>query len=190
MIEIVKKFLPTNTSKVLIPLVFTAVPSSLFLYDFLNSLGIKIEYLAKPEIRFVLALATLSLLLFIIVVNLLIFIRKIKSNEQQETPDPSSQTITPNILELSILTQVIKFRALNQAGSPVSIAKIIDSEPQIVLAHLNKLHKEQQVTYITGGKPPTIDTDFFICPKGLERISFQANTKKKTRRVRSSDIRN
>jgi hypothetical protein len=42
----------------------------------------------------------------------------------------------------------------------------------IVLAYLNKLHNDQQVTYIAGGKKPAVDTDFFICAQGLERISL------------------
>ena len=179
--DLIKEYLPTNTSRVLTALIFTAVPSSLFLYDFLKRIGVEVKYLAKTEVRLVIALTVLSFFLLIITVNLIKFITKTQHNKQHDNQDSNSEPITPNTPELSILTQVIKLRSLNQAGNPVSIAKQIDSEPEIVLAHLNKLHNEHQVTYITGGKPPTVDTGFFLCPKALERISFQANIKKQRR---------
>lgn len=190
MVDFIKEYFPTALSKVVTTLIVTVVPSSLFLYDFLKNIGVEIAYLAKPEVRIAVALALLSLFLIIIVVNLLKFQQKTSQKEQLETIESNNETITPNMLELSILAQVIKFRALNQSSSPVSIAKTIGSEPGIVLAHLNKLHNEQQVTYITGGNPPTVETDFFICPKGLEKISLQVNKKKKTRRIRNLGIEN
>ncbi len=181
MLEFIKEYLPTTTSKIMAALMFTVVPSSVLLYDFLKKIGIEMAYLAKLEVRILTSVALLSFFLIIILVDLIIFIQKKLQNKKDEELESNSEAITPKMLELAILAQIIKYRALNQSASPGSIAKIIDSEPDIVLAYLNKLHNDQQVTFITGGKTPTVDTDFFICPKGLERISLQVNKKKKTR---------
>ena len=181
MLEFIKEYLPTTTSKIMTALMFAVVPSSMFLYDFLEKIGIEMAFLAKPEVRMLASVALLSLFLIVILVDLVIFIQKKLQNISDEKIESNSEVITPNMLDLAILVQVIRCRALNQVASPVSIAKTIGSEPDIVLAYLNKLHNDQQVTYITGGKTPTVDTDFFICPQGLERISLQINTMKKTK---------
>lgn len=188
MYEIIKEYLPTNTAKILTLLVFTVVPSSLFLYDFLKKIGIDILCLAKPEIRILISLSLLSFLFLFFIVHLLRFNKTSKSNSCQPGLESTTNVAAPYNIEIAILTQIIKLRALNQTANPVVIAKNISSEAQIVLANLNKLHNEQQVTYTTGGKPPTIETDFFISPKGLDRVSFQASTKKRARRIVSPGV--
>lgn len=187
--EIIKEYLPTNTAKILTALVLTSVPSSLFLYDFLKKIGIEISHLAKPEIRILITLSLLSLLFLLLIVHLLHFNKTSKSNSDQPEIESATDVAASYNIEISILTQIIKLRALNQTANPAVIAKNISSEAQIVLANLNKLHNEQQVTYITGGKPPTIETDFFISPKGLDRVSFQASIQKRARRIVSPGVR-
>lgn len=61
-----------------------------------------------------------------------------------------------------ILFQIIKLRSLNLKATPYEIANRLNDNPEIVLAHLRKLCGDQIVTHITGGLPPTLDTDFFL----------------------------
>jgi hypothetical protein len=70
----------------------------------------------------------------------------------------------------------LKLRGLNQVASPKNIAAQMKQDAGIVLAHLWKLHNEQFVTFITGGKMPTQETDFFLSPKAFEIIEINGDT--------------
>ena len=92
---------------------------------------------------------------------------KIETNKKESTEDQFNR---------SILLQVLKLRGLNQIASPQNIAAEIKQDAGIILAHLRKLHNEQFVTFITGGLPPTQDTDFFLSPKAFEIIKIDKAT--------------
>ncbi len=83
------------------------------------------------------------------------------------------------IFNKQILLHVIKLRGLNQVASPKNIAAEMKQDAGIILAHLWKLHNEQFVTFITGGKMPTQETDFFLSPKAFEIIEINGDTEQK-----------
>jgi hypothetical protein len=118
----------------------------------------------------------------IIIVALLIFIailliRRNKSPDinhtsmhQPHEKETLKQTQSFEDLNRQILLQILKFRAMNQIASPRNIAPQLKQDVSIILAHLNKLHNEQYVTFHTGGMPPSEDTDFFLSPKAFDIV--------------------
>jgi hypothetical protein len=88
---------------------------------------------------------------------------KIKTNKKESLEDQLKRTI---------LLHILKLRGLNQIASPQNIATQMNQDAGIILAHLNKLHNDQFVTFQTGGLPPTPDTEFFLSPKAFEIINI------------------
>ncbi|MCJ7509049.1 MAG: hypothetical protein MUO85_10050 [candidate division Zixibacteria bacterium] len=126
------------------------------------------------NIVLILAICLLGLIAFI--VPLLFWRRKEIKPETDKQPDNKIETNKKETLEeqlnRSILLHILKLRGLNQIASPKNIANQMKQDSGIILAHLWKLHNEQFVTFITGGLPPTQDTDFFLSPKAFEIIEI------------------
>lgn len=93
-----------------------------------------------------------------------------------------------------ILYHILQIKGFNQLATPRTLVSAIDSKPEVILERLNKLHNEQYVTFQTGGKPPTLDTDFFLSPKAFEIIKIfpvrAPSSKTLGRRVISKGIEN
>jgi hypothetical protein len=110
-------------------------------------------------------------------------LNKYKSSERQ-TPEEQ--------FTYKILFHILQIKSFNQLATPRTLASAIDSEPETILDRLNNLHNEQYVTYQSGGKTPTVDTDFFLSPKAFEIINIspsQAKPKKPPSRLRKSWVR-
>jgi hypothetical protein len=88
-------------------------------------------------------------------------IKKETDTQSHEKKANKKETLEDKF-KCSILLHILKLRGLNQVASPKNIAAKMNQDPDIILAHLRKLHSEQFVTFITGGLPPTLDTDFFF----------------------------
>jgi len=93
--------------------------------------------------------------------------KEIDKNKKQSLEEQFNQ---------SILLNILKFRGVNQIASPKNIATQMKQDTGIILAHLNKLHNDQYVTYQTGGLSPTTETDFFLSPKAFEIIKIEKAT--------------
>ena len=139
----------------------------------------------------ILAICLLGLISF--VVSLLIWRKKEIKTKTDNQPNDKIEINKKESLEdqfnRSILLQILKLRGLKQIASPKNIAAEINQDAGIIFAHLNKLHNDQYVTFITGDLPPTQDTDFFLSPKAFEIIklsSLPLKPKMPTRRVISS----
>lgn len=126
------------------------------------------------NILLILILCLFGLIAFI--VSLLIWRKKgIKTeidNQRHEKIETNKKETLEDQFKRSILLHILKLRGLKQIASPKNIANQMKQDPGIILAHLRKLHSEQFVTFITGGLPPTLDTDFFLSPKAFEIIKI------------------
>lgn len=116
--------------------------------------------------------------LFAFIVFLLIWHSKEKpkiviDKQPDEKTDKNKKQSLEEQFNQSILLNILKFRGLNQIASPKNIATQMEQDTGIILAHLNKLHNDQYVTYQTGGLPPTAATDFFLSPKAFEIIRIE-----------------
>jgi hypothetical protein len=117
--------------------------------------------------------------LYVLLIGLIAYkifrVKKIIKPQADEIPDKTEEINKKENLEdqlnRSILLQILKMRSMNQTASPKNIASEMNQDASIVLAHLNKLHNEQYVTFITGGLAPTEETDFFLSPKAFEIIN-------------------
>jgi len=99
-------------------------------------------------------------------------IKSIGNTQHDEKIDIKAKQGLEDQFNRSILLQVLKLRGLNQKASPRNIASQMKQDAEIILAHLNKLHNDQYVTFQTGGLPPTLDTDFFLSPKAFEIVNI------------------
>lgn len=148
--------------------------------------------------QLVLSALIIILALSAFIVFLLIWRKKEIRTATDKQPDEKIETNkkdTPeDQLNRTILLQVLKLRGLNQVASPKNIATQMNQDTGIVLAHLNKLHNDQYVTFQTGGSLPTADTDFFLSPKALQIINLselpqRAKPKNPLSRPRSSWVK-
>jgi len=130
--------------------------------------------LTQWQLRILLTLILIPMwLLSLLAVTLFSYKKEIKAKTNKQ-PDEKIETNKKENLEdqfnRSILLHILKLRSLNQIASPKNIAAKMKQDAGIILAHLNKLHNDQYVTFQTGGLPPTLDTDFFLSPKAFEII--------------------
>lgn len=133
--------------------------------------------LTQWQVRILLTLILVPVwLLSLLAITLASYRKQIKA-ETDKQPDNKIETNKKETLEeqfnRSILLHILKLRGLNQIASPKNIANQMKQDSGIILAHLWKLHNEQFVTFITGGLPPTQDTDFFLSPKAFEIIDIE-----------------
>jgi fumarate reductase subunit C len=122
------------------------------------------------------AIIIIVALLSFVAVLLIFRVKEEIKPQADEIPDKTEEInkkeISKDQFKRSIFLQILKLRGLNQIASPQNIALEINQDPDIVLAHLWKLHNEQYVTFQTGGLKPTVDTDFFLSPKAFEIINL------------------
>lgn len=69
-------------------------------------------------------------------------------------------------IDYKILTCIFRQRALNAKANAKIIAKHINATPEIVYAHLQKMHNEQLVSYLTEDGLD-MDTNFHLSPPAL-----------------------
>lgn len=98
--------------------------------------------------------------------------KNVTNTQFNENEDVNEKETLEDQFNRSILLHILKLRGLNQIASPKNIANQMKQGPGIILAHLWKLHNEQFVTFITGGLPPTQDTNFFLSPKAFDIIDI------------------
>jgi multisubunit Na+/H+ antiporter MnhC subunit len=178
-----------NIKKVGTIILGVSIPLLVFVWSYLEKvLPIKskqeLETIYLVQLIFTVTIILLALLAFIV----FLIIRKkeinnignSKSNEKKDTNEKQSLEYQ---IDYSILLQILKLRGLNEIASPQNIATQIKQDTEIVFAHLKKLHNDQYVTFQTGGKPPTSDTDFFLSPKAFEIIILYPSRPKSRRRV-------
>lgn len=108
-----------------------------------------------------------------IVIVLFIIWRSEETRKDTIGRQPDKEKKTKQIEDLgdqfdsSILMHILKLRGLNQVASAKNIAVQMNQDAGLILTHLNKLHNDQFVTFQTGGRPPTLDTDFFLTHMAL-----------------------
>lgn len=132
--------------------------------------------LTQWQVRILLTLILIPVwLLSLLAITFFSYPKEIKADTDKK-PDNKIETNKKETLEeqlnRSILLHILKLRGLNQIASPQNIANQMKQDSGIILAHLWKLHNEQFVTFITGGLPPTLDTDFFLSDKAFEIIKI------------------
>jgi hypothetical protein len=177
--EILRDFLPTKISRVIVAISLPLVPFSIFLHESLKSIGVDdVEQLARTEVRLLLGSSVLCLLLLSLSINLLNHINKTKIKNRETKSNKGNlgkfiKTGKTNNLDQMILETILQLRGMNEVASPKRIAELMNNDMGVVHAHLNKLHNDQYVTFITGGKQPTHETDFFLNPKAIESIKLQ-----------------
>lgn len=71
-----------------------------------------------------------------------------------------------------ILPLIAKYHSQEIPATPRKLAKELEIDEGIMLAHLWKYHNEQYMTFRTGGKQPDLDTSFFLSPKAWELIKI------------------
>ncbi len=181
--------LPHNIKKVGTIILGVSIPLLVFVWSYLEKvLPIK----SKQELEtiyLVQLIFTVTIILFALsafIVFLIIRKKEInnignsKSNEKKDTNEKQSFEYQ---IDYSILLQILKLQGLHEIASPQNIATQIKQDTEIVFAHLKKLHNDQYVTFQTGGKPPTSDTDFFLSLKAFEIITLYPSRPKSRRRV-------
>ncbi len=78
-------------------------------------------------------------------------------------------------LTYEILFHILQIKGMSQRATPRILASTLDYKPSLILSHLHDLHNDQYVTFYsseTDGKPPDLDTDFFVSPKAFEIIKI------------------
>ena len=78
-----------------------------------------------------------------------------KPSNYQKNPD-SDETIN------HILTSIVKLSALRHETSPKTIGRDLGINPEFILTHLKQMQTDLLVVFINGGKPPDLETSFFI----------------------------
>lgn len=72
----------------------------------------------------------------------------------------------------AVLSFIAKHQTLEQPTTPQEIAKTIEIDPNVLLAHMIKFHNDQLITFRNGGKNPELTTSFILCPKAWQHISI------------------
>jgi hypothetical protein len=87
--------------------------------------------------------------------------RKILEQSTEKETDQNEKNYKPDIFH-NILKLVVKLASQHADPSPKKIGELIGESPQIVLAYLKEMGDEALVVYSSGGKPPDIDTPFYV----------------------------
>ena len=157
---------------------------AMFLHEALQKVGLSFDILNKPCTRFLFGALTLVVCLLALSAHLLFHLHSLSKNNRRLTEEKKSTgQSNEEDFKTVLFSAILRLRGLNQVASPKNIANKINKDVGIVFAHLKKLHDEQFVTYETGGKSPTQDTDFFLSSKAVKRISLSTTKAPKRRRV-------
>lgn len=79
----------------------------------------------------------------------------------KKCPEENKENNKPEIFH-RILELTVKLSSQRIDATPKIIGKEINESPEIVLAYLKQMGSESLVSYTSGGKPPDINTSFFI----------------------------
>lgn len=102
-----------------------------------------------------------------------VYLARLKRRESDlptglRAPDPISDTFH------DVLALIAKLHSQEIPATPNRIAAELHLDPGIALAHMIKYHNEQFITFRNNGKPPELDTSFFLSPKAWEQIRVSA----------------
>lgn len=86
---------------------------------------------------------------------------KVPDQDGEKVIQEDKQNNKPEIFH-KILRTVVKLAAQHVDATPKKIGELINESPEIVLAYLKEMEGEFIVVYTSGGKPPDINTPFFI----------------------------
>ena len=75
--DVLKEILPTIWSRFIVGIAILILPLAIFLHESLKKFGLEYEILSKLEIRLILVLSILCLFLFLLLINLLVYIAKL-----------------------------------------------------------------------------------------------------------------
>jgi hypothetical protein len=87
--------------------------------------------------------------------------RNILEQSAKKKSDQDKNNCKPEIFH-KILKCVVKLASQHADPSPKKIGELIGENPQIVLAYLKEMEGESLVVYVSGGKPPDINTPFHV----------------------------
>lgn len=118
-----------------------------------------------------------------IFVSVMVLIKHIKAEkitensvkQEQKTSNNveyNEQKNTKNEVLHNVLSLIAKYQSQEIPVTPRKLAKELEIDEGIMLAHLCKYHNEQYMTFRTGGKKPDLDTSFFLSPKAWELIKI------------------
>lgn len=131
------------------------------------------------QIRMALSLTLPSLYLLLLLILLIYaYSQDIKNTEQSSNQRPDKKEAEQLEIDDKIILAIAKCRALDIKPTPVKIAEDIGEPPEVILAHMMKLHDQKLMTfYSTDGNPTHIKTPFFLSPKAMEHIDITIKEK-------------
>lgn len=124
-------------------------------------------------IRLVLALAAAVVAISLVLMATLIATGKAKKAEECSAPSEMQNGFTASDDNMTkVLVLVARYHAQEIPATAKRIAADVGQDPRITLAFMEKYHDDQFITFRNGGKPPDLDTPFFLSAKALQVIKI------------------
>lgn len=163
--SVLAEWLPTLWARSIAALTISLSPSSLFLPDLLQSVGLKLSEKIALLIRWTAPPTILFAGTFFV---LILVVRYSRSSQQ---PQEKSKTHEQILLE-KIICNILKLRGANEIASPTNISALMQQDTGVIHALMLQFHNEQYMTFQTGGAMPSVDTDFFLSPKAFDIVKL------------------
>ena len=145
-----------------------------FLINGISGLLTAIVFLYLDKAGFTsLAYVVFGLYIFLLSLVALHFVIKKRHAIENSTHQDAHKRVDKDQEDIfhNILALITEYHSQEIPATPEKIGKDLGFDPKIILAHMDKMHNDQFITFRNDGKSPDTKTGFFLSPKAWEHIA-------------------